>query len=109
LAESRKPQGAGILLRYARAGTPERVREHALADLPELKGALQRFDAQPLASTVGEALGDPYLPVHEVADHLVDVFRLRQFTAAIELDEKQAAIMDDRNDARHILKDLRAP
>ena len=88
LAESRNPQAAEILLRYARPGTPERVREHALADLPKLKGALQRFDAQALASTVGDALNDQYLPVHEVADHLVDVFRLTQFTPAIELDAK---------------------
>jgi aminopeptidase N len=107
LAESRNPQAAAILLRYARPGTPERVREHALSDLPKLKEALQRFDAQALASTVGDALNDQYLPVHEVADHLVDVFRLTQFTPAIELDARQAVILDDRNDARHILKDLR--
>jgi aminopeptidase N len=107
LAESKNPQAAEILLRHAKPGTPERVREHALADLPKLKGALQRFDARALASSVGDALNDRYLPVHEVAVHLVDVFRLTQFTPVIALDARRAVIMDDRNDARHILKDLR--
>ncbi|HEX4269016.1 MAG TPA: M1 family aminopeptidase [Steroidobacteraceae bacterium] len=109
LAESGKPQAAGILLRYAQPGTPERVREHALSDLPKLKDELQRFDAPALAGTVGDALDDPYLPVHEVADHLVDVFKLAQFTAVIERDADQAVIVDDRNDARRILRDLRRP
>ncbi|MFZ0499043.1 MAG: M1 family metallopeptidase [Steroidobacteraceae bacterium] len=109
MAASKNAQAAQILLDYARPGTPQRIREHALTDLPRLKGELQRFDAQALSRTVGAALDDPYLPVHEVADHLVDVFKLKQFTPAIELDAKQAVIMDDRNDARHTLKDLRVP
>jgi hypothetical protein len=70
---------------------------------------LQRFDAPALARTAGDALDDPYLPVHEVADHLVDVFKLAQFAAVIERDADQAVIVDDRNDARSILRDLRRP
>jgi aminopeptidase N len=109
MAASGNPQAAQILLQYAQPGTPERIREHALADLPKLKGELQRFNAQALARTVGDALDDSYLPVHEVADHLVDVFKLTQFAPAIEKDAAQAVILDDRNDAGHILRDLRTP
>ncbi|MGB6488249.1 MAG: M1 family metallopeptidase [Steroidobacteraceae bacterium] len=106
LAETKSPQAAKILLRYAQSGTPERVREQALADLPKLKAELQRSNAQALARTVGDALDDPFLPTHEVADQLVDVFRLKQFRAVIERDAKEAVIVDDRNDARRILRDL---
>ena len=107
MAESSRPQAAQILLEFSQPGTPERIREHALSDLPKLKGELQRFDAQALARTVSDALNDPYLPVHEVADHLVDVLGLEQFTPAIERDAERAVIADDRNDARHILRDLK--
>lgn len=106
LAETRSPLAAAILLRYAQPGVPQRLREHALLDLPELKATLESSAAQALARTVGDALGDPFLPVHEAADHLVDVFRLRQFRAAIDEDAKTAVIVDDRNDARRILQDL---
>lgn len=106
LAETGTPQAARILLRYAQPGTPQRLREHALLDLPKLKGELQRADAQALARTVGDALDDPYLPVHEVADQLVDAFGLKQFRAAIERDAKEAMFIDDRIDARRILRDL---
>jgi aminopeptidase N len=106
LAETRSPQAARILLRYAQPGTSQRVREHALADLPKVKEELQHHDAQALARTVGDALADPFLPVHEVADQLVDAFKLKQFRRAIERDAKEAVIMDDRNEARRILRDL---
>lgn len=106
LAETKSPQAAKILLGYAQPGTPQRVREQALSDLPKLKGELQRSNAQALARTVGDALDDPFLPVHEVADQLVGVFRLKQFRTIIERDAKEAVIVDDRNDARHILQDL---
>ena len=106
LAATRSPQAAKILLGYAQPGTPQRIREHALAELPKLKEELQRSDAQALARTVGDALHDPFLPVHEMAAQLVAVFKLKQFRAVIERDAKVAVIMDDRNDARRILRDL---
>jgi aminopeptidase N len=106
LAASRSPRAAAILLDYAQPGTPQRVREHALSDLPQLKEELQRFNAQALVRTVGDALDDPFLPVHELADQLVGVFRLKQFRPDIERDAKQAVIMDDRNDARRVLREL---
>ncbi|MHB8814634.1 MAG: M1 family aminopeptidase [Steroidobacteraceae bacterium] len=106
LAETGTPQAARILLRYAQPGTSQRLREHALMDLPKLKAELQRSDAPQLARTVGAALDDSFLPVHEAADQLVDVFRLKQFRAAIERDTKEAMFIDDRNDARRVLRDL---
>lgn len=106
LAETGTAQAAKILLRYAQPGTPQRLREHALLDLPKLKVELQRSDTQALARTVGDALDDPYLPVHEVADQLVDEFRLKQFRAAIERDAEEAMFIDDRLDAKRILRDL---
>jgi HEAT repeat protein len=46
LAASKNSQAAQILLGYAQPGTPERIREHALSDLPQLKGELQRSNAR---------------------------------------------------------------
>lgn len=106
LAATHDPRAVGILLGYAQAGIPERVREHALADLPKAKGELQRSHAQALARTVADALADNFLPVHELGAELVDVFKLKQFRAVIERDANEAVIMDDRNDAKHILHDL---
>ena len=54
----------------------------------------------------GDALADSFLSVHELGAHLVDAFKLEQFRAAIERDANEAVIMDDRNDAKHILQDL---
>jgi aminopeptidase N len=109
MAASQNPQAARVLLDYAQPGTPQRVREHALSDLPSLKSQLQRLDGRALVRTVGDALSDPYLPVHEAGAHLVDVFKLTQFAPVIERDARQAVIMDDRNDARHTLRDLEKP
>ncbi len=109
MAASSNPQAAQVLLNYAQPGTPEGVREHALADLSSVKSQLQRLDGPALARTVGDALSDPYLPVHEAGAHLVDVFKLTQFAPLIERDASQAVIMDDRNDARHTLLDLKKP
>ena len=106
LAGTKDPQAARIVLHYAQPGTSQRLRLHALSELPKLKEELQRSDAQAVARTVGDALVDPYLPVHEVAAELVGVFRLKQYRATIERDARDAVIMDDRNDATHILQEL---
>jgi aminopeptidase N len=110
LAETGKPEAARILLAYAQAGKPERLRMRALSALPKFREELQRSEAQAVARTVGDALDDSlddaFLPVHEVAAQLVGVFKLKQYRAAIERDAKDAVIIDDRNDAKHILREL---
>jgi aminopeptidase N len=106
LAATGSPQAAGILLDYAQPGTAQRTRAHALSDLPKLKEELQRSDASALARTVGDALDDPFLPVHEIAVQLVGIFKLEQFRAAVERDAREAAIIDDRLDAERVLRKL---
>ena len=62
--------------------------------------------AHALSKTVESALDESYLLLHRVAEHLVDVFRLKQFRSAIERDAKSAVIMDDREEANQILEHL---
>jgi aminopeptidase N len=110
LAETGKPEAGRILLAYAQAGRPERLRMRALSALPKFKEELLRSDPQAVAHTVGDALDDAaddaFLPVHEVAARLVGVFKLKQYRAAIERDAQDAVNLDDRNDAKHILREL---
>jgi aminopeptidase N len=106
LAAMKSPQAAHIILSYAQPGTPKRVRAAALSNLSALKDELDPADAHALSDTVGAALDDSFLQIHEAAVHLVDVFRLEQFRPAIEQDARNAVIIDDRVDATRVLEHL---
>lgn len=106
MAFSKRREAASIVLSYAQPGRPQRVRLTALSDLPMLKRQLERSGQVALGETVGAALSDPFLPVHELGDHLVDVFRLEQFKPVIEHDASNAVMIDDRAQAKRILDHL---
>ena len=77
LSSTKNPKAAQILLAYSQPGVPKRVRMNALSDLPMLKKDLERSNSHALSKTVESALDESYLPLHRVAEHLVDVFRLK--------------------------------
>jgi len=109
LAAMKNPQAAHIVFSYAQPGPPKRIRLVALSRLPALKDVLLPADAHALGDTVGAALDDSYLQIHETAVHLVDVFKLKQFRPAVEHDARGAVIADDRVHAQHVLEHLDKP
>ncbi|HEX5354324.1 MAG TPA: M1 family metallopeptidase [Rhodanobacteraceae bacterium] len=109
LAAMKNPQAAHIVFTYARPGPPKRIRLVALTLLPALKDMLQPADVRGLGDVVGAALGDSFLQVHEAGIHLVDVFKLKRFRAAVERDARSAVILDDRVDAQHVLEHMDKP
>jgi aminopeptidase N len=106
LTAMKSPQAARIILSYAKPGTPKRIRAAALSHLAALKDELDPADAHTLSDTVGAALDDSFLQVHETAVQLVDVFRLKQFRPAIAQDASNAVIIDDRVGAKRVLEHL---
>lgn len=106
MVATKRPDAASIVLAYAQPGKPERVRMTALSGLPELKDELVRSHMMALDKTVAAALADSFLPTHELAVHLVEVFRLEQFRVNIQYDADHAVFIDERADAKKVLEHL---
>jgi aminopeptidase N len=106
LAATGDARAAMVLLSDARPGMPVRLRLSALAALPALREAVEREHAQELARLVSGALHDSYLPLEQVAEHLVVAFRLIQLEPELAANATDAPTLWQRTLSQRSLNQL---
>ena len=79
MAVTGDPGAVPVLMGYARAGAPLRLRQTALAALASMQGVMQGDHAQEIAALVGQTLHDPYVPLQRQAQGLVATLHLTQY------------------------------
>jgi HEAT repeat protein len=108
LAATGDERAMELLLADAGPGEPARLRVSALSALVSMKGVVTRHHTQELATVLTQALGDPYLPLQQMAQDTVAAFHLVQLEPQIAAATSGAPTLWQRKLALGVLEQLRA-